>query len=170
MAHLSIDSPLGPLMLSGDGSALTSVGWGRFDQDEPDAVLAEAARQLEAYFAGRLQRFDLPLKPAGTPFRRSVWDAMLAIPYGGTATYGGMAKMLGSAPRAVGGACGANPIPIVIPCHRVLASGGAPGGYSGHGGLDTKAWLLALERRHAGPASPGRGQGNGAAAEQFALL
>ncbi|PGH54887.1 cysteine methyltransferase [Azospirillum palustre] len=165
MARLSIDSPLGPLMLTGDGSALTAVGWGRFDRDEPDAVLAETARQLDAYFTGRLQRFDLPLKPAGTAFRRSVWEAMLAIPYGGTATYGGMATMLGSGPRAVGGACGANPIPIVIPCHRVLASGGAPGGYSGHGGLDTKAWLLALERRHAGV-----GQGNGAAAEQFALL
>lgn len=165
MPRLSIDSPLGPLMLAGDGSALTSISWGRFDHDEPDAVLAETARQLEAYFAGRLQLFDLPLKPAGTAFRQSVWDAMLAIPYGGTATYGGMAKMLDSGPRAVGGACGANPIPIVIPCHRVLASGGAPGGYSGQGGLDTKAWLLALERRHAGV-----GQGNGAAAEQFALL
>lgn len=165
MARLSIDSPLGPLMLSGDGSALTAVGWGRFDQDEPDAVLSETARQLEAYFTGRLQRFDLPLKPAGTAFRQSVWEAMLAIPYGGTATYGGMAKMLDSGPRAVGGACGANPIPIIIPCHRVLASGGAPGGYSGNGGLDTKAWLLALERRHAGIS-----QGNGAAAEQFALL
>ncbi|MBK1836478.1 methylated-DNA--[protein]-cysteine S-methyltransferase [Azospirillum sp. YIM B02556] len=165
MARLSIDSPLGSLMLSGDGSALTAVGWGRFDQDEPDAVLAETARQLEAYFTGRLQRFDLPLKPAGTAFRQSVWEAMLAIPYGGTATYGGMAKMLDSGPRAVGGACGANPIPIIIPCHRVLASGGAPGGYSGNGGLDTKAWLLALERRHAGI-----GEGNGAAAEQFALL
>ncbi|MBP2229818.1 methylated-DNA-[protein]-cysteine S-methyltransferase [Azospirillum agricola] len=149
MGRLTVGSPLGDLLLSSADGALTGVSWGRVDGDRPDAVLDAAARQLEAYFAGTLRHFDLPLKPAGTPFRQSVWSAMLAIPYGGTATYGGMARALGSGPRAIGGACGANPIPIIIPCHRVLGSGGAAGGYSGQGGLETKAWLLDLECRHA---------------------
>jgi len=161
--QLTVDSPLGPLLLTSQDGALTVLGWGRAGRDAPDAVLDETARQLEAYFAGRLQRFDLPLKPAGTAFRQSVWAAMLAIPYGGTLTYGEVARALGSAPRAVGGACGANPIPVIIPCHRILGGNGAPGGYSGKGGLDTKAWLLDLERRHAPEtAEP--------AAIQFALL
>ena len=156
--RMTVDSPLGPLLLSSDGEALTGLSWGRADREQPDAVLDAAARQLEGYFAGRLHAFDLPLKPAGTPFRHSVWTAMLAIPYGGTATYGGMARALSSAPRAIGGACGANPIPVIIPCHRVLGSGGAPGGYSGHGGLETKGWLLDLERRHAPVDAPATGQ------------
>lgn len=163
MGRLTIESPLGDLLLSSMDGTLTELAWGRGAADRSDALLDETARQLGAYFAGRLQRFDLPLNPFGTPFRQAVWSAMLAIPYGGTVTYGGMARVLGSAPRAVGGACGANPIPIIIPCHRVLASGGAPGGYSGQGGLETKAWLLALEQRHA-PA------GQAPATAQLALL
>lgn len=149
-----IDSPLGPLRLKTDGQALVALDWwsnppeGAVAGQGSDPLLEETARQLDAYFAGRLHRFDIPVDPAGTPFRRRVWDLMLTIPYGEAATYGGMAKALASGPRAVGGACGANPIPIIIPCHRVLASGGAPGGYSGFGGLDTKAFLLGLERRH----------------------
>ncbi|CAO3415301.1 methylated-DNA--[protein]-cysteine S-methyltransferase [Azospirillum doebereinerae] len=161
--QLTVDSPLGPLLLTSQDGALTVLGWGRAERDAPDAVLDETARQLEAYFAGRLHRFDLLLKPAGTAFRQSVWAAMLAIPYGGTLTYGGVARALGSAPRAVGGACGANPIPVIIPCHRILGSGGAAGGYSGQGGLETKAWLLDLERRHAPEAAA-------PATAQFALL
>lgn len=163
MGRLTIESPLGALLLTSMDGALTELAWGLGSNDRSDAVLDQAARQLDAYFAGRLQRFDLPLKPFGTPFRQAVWSGMLAIPYSGTVTYGGMARALNSAPRAVGGACGANPIPIIIPCHRVLASGGAPGGYSGQGGLETKAWLLALEQRHA-PA------GQAPAAAQLALL
>lgn len=149
MGRLTVDSPLGPLLLTSVDGALTALDWTRADRDAPDALLDKAARQLDAYFAGRLHRFDLPLRPAGTPFRQSVWSAMLAIPYGGTATYGGVARALGSGPRAVGGACGANPIPVIIPCHRILGGGGAAGGYSGLGGLETKAFLLDLERRHA---------------------
>ena len=101
-------------------------------------------RQLDAYFAGHLTRFDLPLAPSGSPFEVGVWTAMAEIPYGETRVYGELAASVGSAPRAVGRACGRNPIPIVIPCHRVLAKAGL-GGYSGSGGLATKRHLLALE-------------------------
>jgi methylated-DNA-[protein]-cysteine S-methyltransferase len=107
-------------------------------------LLGEAARQLDAYFAGRLTRFDLALAPTGSPFEQLVWTAMRAIPYGETRCYGELAAAVGSAPRAVGRACGRNPIPIVIPCHRVLARTGL-GGYSGAGGLTTKRRLLMLE-------------------------
>ena len=109
-------------------------------------MLAEAARQLTEYFAGERREFALPLAPSGTPFRRRVWQAMQAIPYGQTRSYGDLARALDSAPRAVGGACGANPIPLVIPCHRVVGAGGALGGFSGGAGCDTKRQLLALER------------------------
>lgn len=121
-----------------------------------------AAAQLAAYFAGRLTVFDLPLAPAGSDFQQRVRAAMTAIPYGETATYGTLAARIeestlaarigesgrrpGGAARAVGAACGANPIPVVIPCHRVVAANGR-GGYSGHGGLATKDALLALESR-----------------------
>lgn len=146
MGLMTIDSPLGPLALTSSAGALVALDWGRATRHEPDPVLDEAARQLEAYFAGRGTDFTVPVRPAGTPFRQKVWAAMQAIPYARTATYGDIARALASAPRAVGGACGANPLPIVIPCHRVVGSAG-PGGYSGQGGLDTKAWLLAFERR-----------------------
>jgi methylated-DNA-[protein]-cysteine S-methyltransferase len=146
MARITLDSPLGPLTLTASGGALTMLDWGQAPPEGRDPVLDEAAHQLEAYFAGRRTGFDLPLRPAGTPFRRRVWDAMCAIPFGHTRTYGEIARELGSAARAVGGACGANPIPIVIPCHRVLAAGGREGGYSGLGGVTTKHWLLGHER------------------------
>lgn len=151
MGLKTIDSPLGPLALTSFAGALVALDWGRASREEPDPVLDDAARQLDAYFAGRGTGFTVPLRPAGTAFRQRVWAAMQAIPYARTATYGDIARALVSAPRAVGGACGANPLPIVIPCHRVVGSAG-PGGYSGSGGLDTKAWLLAFERRHDGPA------------------
>jgi methylated-DNA-[protein]-cysteine S-methyltransferase len=103
-------------------------------------------RQLDAYFAGRLRVFELPLAPQGTEFQRTVWDALLRIPYGETTSYGALARSLGKpeASRAVGLANGRNPIPIVIPCHRVIGSGGSLTGYGG--GLDLKRRLLALER------------------------
>lgn len=148
--RLTVASPLGPLTLTAEHGAVTALDWGTADDSRPgDPLLDEAAGQLDAYFTGRLQRFDLPLQPAGTAFQRRVWDLMLTIPYGQTWTYGTMARHLGSAARAVGGACGRNPIPIIIPCHRVVGGGNSPGGYSGQGGLVTKAHLLDLERRHA---------------------
>lgn len=144
MPRLTIQSPLGPLTLTAEAGALTALDWGTREADGRDPVLDAAAAQLAEYFAERRRDFDLPLRPAGTPFHRRVWNALTEIPGGTVVTYGALARRLGSVARAVGGACGANPLPIVIPCHRVVAAGGA-GGYSGKGGLATKAWLLDFE-------------------------
>jgi methylated-DNA-[protein]-cysteine S-methyltransferase len=143
MPSLSIPSPVGQLTIDEANGAIVAIRWANAPGNG-SPLLAEAARQLAAYFDGRLARFDLPLAPAGSPFEARVWAAMQAIPYGATRCYGDVALAVGSAARAVGRACGRNPIPIVIPCHRVLAKGGL-GGYSGEGGLATKQRLLALE-------------------------
>jgi len=110
-----------------------------------DPLLLEAADQLGAYFAGELHEFDLPLAPRGTPFQRGVWDAVSAIPYGSTATYADIAAAVGrpSACRAVGAANGRNPLPLIVPCHRVIGAAGALTGYGG--GLERKRSLLDLE-------------------------
>lgn len=147
-------SPIGELLLAGDGDALTGL-WmtagGRGGPDtsgwvRDDALFAEARAQLDAYFAGELREFDLPLAAAGTPFQREVWQALLTIPWGATRTYGAIARQIGrpDRARAVGAANGSNPISIVIPCHRVIGAGGDLVGYGG--GLPRKAWLLSLER------------------------
>jgi len=142
MKRLTIDSPLGKLTLTSAGGALTALDWNLADTySDKDPVLEEAARQLRQYFAGERTDFDLPMQPHGTQFQKRVWSAMQEIPCGKTATYGGLARQLESAPRAIGGACGRNPLPIVIPCHRVVGGAGK-GGYSGLGGLTTKDWLL----------------------------
>lgn len=146
MPSLSIRSPVGPLTITADDDTILAIGWSDERPAQRTPLLREAARQLEAYFAGRLYRFDLPLAAAGSAFERKVWDAMSAIPYGETRTYGDLAHAVDSGPRAIGGACGKNPIPIVVPCHRVLARGGL-GGYSGGAGLPTKQFLLGLESR-----------------------
>jgi methylated-DNA-[protein]-cysteine S-methyltransferase len=142
--QLSVSSPVGTLTLTEENGAIVSIAWGAAAGRNGSSLLAEAARQIEAYFAGELADFDLPLMPAGSAFEQRVWAAMRRIPYGKTQCYGELAAAIGSAARAVGGACGRNPIPIVIPCHRVLAKTGL-GGYSGQGGLDTKQTLLSLE-------------------------
>jgi methylated-DNA-[protein]-cysteine S-methyltransferase len=141
---LAIDSPVGCLSVSATDDAIITIGWGDRRDIEPTPLLVEARRQLEAYFERRLIRFDLPLRPAGSPFDKRVWEAMRQIPHGQTRSYSELAMDVASAPRAIGGACGRNPIPIVIPCHRVLAKGGL-GGYSGGAGLATKRVLLSLE-------------------------
>ena len=142
----TIESPVGPLTITADDGAITAIEFGGGGGPRPNGgVLAEAARQLTEYFAGERREFALPLAPSGTPFRLRVWEAMQAIPYGQTRSYGDLARALDSAPRAIGGACGSNPIPLVIPCHRVVGSGGALGGFSGGAGCDTKRQLLALE-------------------------
>ena len=142
-------SPVGRLALEADGDALAVVRWAspgeRARAAKVPAILRDTERQLKRYFAGRLKTFDLELAARGTDFQKRVWRMMSDIPYGETATYGGMAMALGSGPRAVGMACGRNPLPIVVPCHRVLGSGGTEGGYSGGQGLPTKHKLLALE-------------------------
>ena len=113
-----------------------------------NALAAETVRQLKAYLADPDFAFSLPLRPAGTAFQRRVWQAISAIPNGRTETYGQLAKNLKNAPRAVGQACGANPYPVVVPCHRVVATGGGLGGFARERGgflLDVKRWLLRHE-------------------------
>ena len=144
MAHIRLNSPLGPLTVFEETGAVVALEWGRAAAGPETPLLIEARKQLDAYFDGRLTRFDLPLRPAGTAFQKSVWTLMAEIPFGAVRTYGDLAVDLGSGPRAVGGACGRNPIPIVIPCHRVVGGGGL-GGYTGLGGIDTKGALLRLE-------------------------
>ena len=146
MARVTVNTPLGPLALASDGNRLTGVGFGRAPGVDGDALLAEAVDQFIAYFSGKLRIFDLPLAPAASPFQARVRAAMMAIPYGGKAAYGQLAVAIGSAPRAIGQACGRNPLPIVVPCHRVLGAAGI-GGYSGGAGLATKQWLLNHEAR-----------------------
>jgi methylated-DNA-[protein]-cysteine S-methyltransferase len=154
----TIDSPVGPLVLTSDGTALTGV---LFDAAvdpawsvEPCAVLDRAAGQLGEYFAGERTEFDLPLEPAGTPFQLSTWLALREIPYAETLNYGQLALRVGNpkASRAVGLANGRNPISIVVPCHRVIGADGSLTGYGG--GLGRKRLLLDLERRVAGVEDP----------------
>lgn len=154
MGRLTVPSPLGPLTLTAAGGRLTTLDWQDAGATDADPVLAAAAEQLAAYFAGRLTAFDLSVAPAGTPFQQRVWQAMREIPFGAAASYGGLALQLGSSARAVGGACARNSLPIVIPCHRILASRGSLGGYSGGVGLETKRWLLRHERCPFAAAAP----------------
>ncbi|GAA1786284.1 methylated-DNA--[protein]-cysteine S-methyltransferase [Streptomonospora arabica] len=150
-----VPSPLGELLLIGDGEAVTGLYMSpheRFAQEienewrrEP-AALREAAEQLGAYFAGELRQFSLPLAPRGTAFQRTVWSALTTIPHGRTATYGEIARSIGqpNASRAVGMANNRNPISILVPCHRVIGANGALVGYGG--GIPRKESLLSLER------------------------
>lgn len=138
-----IDSPVGPLRLCEEDGAITVLDWGQAGDDR-SPVLDAAADQLAAYFQGDLTQFDLPLHPQASLFQRAFYDALCAIPYGQTRTYGDLARELEVSAQAIGQACGANPIPILIPCHRVLAANGL-GGYSGAGGVEAKVALLKLE-------------------------
>ena len=145
MTQLSMHSPVGDLTISEHDGAIVAVDWGWAPMQSATPLLTEAQTQLNAYFDGALTAFDLPLTPAGTAFQRAVYDVMTSIVYGKTMTYAEVAQKVGSVARAVGSVCGSNPIPIVIPCHRVVAAHGALGGYSGDGGVDTKRALLRLE-------------------------
>ncbi|HVO17249.1 MAG TPA: methylated-DNA--[protein]-cysteine S-methyltransferase [Alphaproteobacteria bacterium] len=143
--QIAVASPLGPLTVVERDGAIVAVNWGKAQRETPTPLLARAAAQLEAYFTRGLAAFDLPLAPDGDDFQQAVWRAMRAIPRGRTRTYGDIARELKGDPRDVGAACGTNPIPILIPCHRVTAAAGALGGYSGKGGGATKRFLLELE-------------------------
>ncbi len=157
------DTPLGRVMLAArEDGALARLRVGeRFDAPAEwrrhDAPFSEAKRQLDAYFAGQLERFDLPLAPEGTAFQQRCWQVLTEIPFGETISYGEQARRVGrpGAARAVGQANGANPLPIIIPCHRVVAADGGLGGYTG--GLSIKRRLLVLEG--ALPATFAGGQG-----------
>jgi len=155
LLHTTIESPIGDLLLKSDGRHLTGIDFGPHPESATAEVpleLRPVAEQLRSYFAGELIAFDLTLAPAGTPFQRAVWAALDEIPYGETVGYGEIARRVGrpSAARAVGAACGRNPIPVVTPCHRVVGSSGALTGYAG--GMERKRILLDLEARAAVPA------------------
>jgi methylated-DNA-[protein]-cysteine S-methyltransferase len=150
MHSFTMESPIGRLTVEEEDGAITRLRWSPkaalSSGEPPTELLREARRQLVAYFEKNLTGdFHLPVRPRGSEFEQAVWARMQKIPYGGTATYGEMAKDIDGIARAVGGACGANPIPIIIPCHRVVGGGTSWGGYSGRGGVETKSFLLALE-------------------------
>ncbi|MEO7261956.1 MAG: methylated-DNA--[protein]-cysteine S-methyltransferase [Jatrophihabitantaceae bacterium] len=156
MIHSYVDSPLGPLLLTGDGEALTGLytdQHGRLPTHlghRADEEFAEARTQLKEYFAGQREEFDLPLHAPGTAFQHAVWQALRRIRYGSTMTYREVAEEIGNpkAVRAVGSANSRNPISIIVPCHRVLGSDGKLIGYAG--GFHAKRWLLDHELRTVG--------------------
>ena len=144
MPQLSLHSPAGDLTVSEQDGALVALDWGWGRDQTPTPLLLRAREQLHEYFDGVRTTFDLPLAPMGTLYRQRVWRALLAIPYGDVRSYSEIAVIAGGSARSVGGANGSNPLPILIPCHRVLARNGL-GGYSGGDGPDTKRYLLGLE-------------------------
>jgi len=151
-----LDSPIGRLLLVCDDAGLRHIAFEKNRHPTPLDPQWQLARerfgqvreQLDAYFAGALQTFDVPLAPRGTPFQQQVWSALRDIPYGATTSYGDIARRLGeaSACRAVGAANGRNPLPIIVPCHRVIGADGSLTGFGG--GLPVKRFLLDLEQRH----------------------
>lgn len=148
MSATILNTPMGPLLIKGDKTGISEIQYdgkdGRSDKDIPES-LREGIRQLTAYFDGNLSQFDLRLNPEGTSFQKQVWDNLKAIPFGRTRTYKEQAQKLGNlnAIRAVASANGKNPLPIVVPCHRVIGSDGSLTGYAG--GLWRKKWLLEHE-------------------------
>lgn len=146
MPQLSVHSPVGDITISEDEGALVALDWGWGCEQAETPLLLEARTQLLAYFNGKRTGFDLPLRPHGTPYRLRVWQALHAIPFGATRPYGALAEELGGSARSIGLACGANPLPVITPCHRVTAAGGGLGGYTGPDGPETKRFLLQLEQ------------------------
>jgi methylated-DNA-[protein]-cysteine S-methyltransferase len=144
-AAATIATPIGPVRIEAEGDALTGIRIGQGGEDADTPLLREAGAQLAAYFAGELTAFHLPLAPAATAEAEAQRAAIAAIGYGETRTYGELAEACGSSARAMGQACASNPFPILIPCHRVLPTGGALGYYSAGDGPATKAWLLKHE-------------------------
>lgn len=145
MKQRSISTQFGALCVCEDGGAITTLRWGVADWQDDSDLLREACAQLAAYAQGTREVFDLPLSVQGSAFQRDVCAAMSAIPFGDTVTYGDIGQALGVPAQAIGQACGANPIPIIIPCHRVMGAKGLTG-FSGHGGVETKVALLRHER------------------------
>jgi methylated-DNA-[protein]-cysteine S-methyltransferase len=149
-----VPSPIGELLLARASDGLRGLWVGGEREPDPawprdDAAFDDVVRELDAYFAGTLERFTIPLAPVGTPFQRAVWAALVAIPYGAVTTYAALAASIGrpTAIRAVGAANGANPLSVIVPCHRVVGSDGSLTGYGG--GLPAKRWLLDHEARPA---------------------
>lgn len=141
--QVTLATPTGPFTLVEEEGALVRAFWGEGD-GAATALLAEAVAQVEAYFDGGLRDFDLPLRIGGSGAQRAACAAMAAIPFGQVRTYGDLARDLGVSAQAMGRLCGANPLPVIVPCHRVVGAAGL-GGFSGAGGVETKAWLLRHE-------------------------
>ncbi len=145
MMHRDISSPFGDLCVTETDGAVTALRWGLSGQKQSSTILDQAEAELAAYFSGTQQAFTLPVRVDASDFQIAVCDAMCAIPFGDTCTYGDIAKQLGVPAQSVGQACGGNPIPIIIPCHRVMGAGGRLTGFSGRGGVETKVALLRHE-------------------------
>ena len=144
MNSAALHTPIGPIAICEEHGLICRLSWEAVDEGERTDLLDEAVSQLQAFFDGRLDTFDLPLDPGGTAFQRRVYASMQAIPRGETRTYGDIARALDVMPQPVGQACGSNRIPIIIPCHRVVASDGL-GGFSAPEGIEMKVKLLRLE-------------------------
>ncbi|MEP1765376.1 MAG: methylated-DNA--[protein]-cysteine S-methyltransferase [Sulfitobacter sp.] len=145
MNTCTVPTQFGDLTLFEEDGWVIKLDWGRAPREDVSDVLQQAHDQLRAYDARQLEVFDLPLRVVGSDFQRAVCAAMSAIPFGDTCTYGDIAKQLGVPAQAVGGACGGNPIPVIIPCHRVMGAKGLTG-FSGAGGVETKVALLRHEK------------------------
>jgi len=151
LPQLSLHTPIGPITVSAEAGAIVAVDWGWGRDQDPSPLLIRAKAWLQAYFDGEIGPMALPLAPAGTAYRQRVWSTICAIGPGETWSYQAVARLAGGSARSVGGAMATNPIPILIPCHRVVGTGprgrGAIGGYSGGEGVGTKRFLLDLEGR-----------------------
>ena len=146
MAIACFDSPIGWLTVRADSQKVREIYWGRADPTGSDPAIDAALNWLTAYFGSEIDLPPVPCQAGGTAHQQRVWAAMAQIPYGSVLSYGDLARDIGSGPRPVGTACARNPIPLIVPCHRVVAAQGRLGGYSGGAGLDTKSWLLSHER------------------------
>ncbi len=148
--HALIATPIGPIRIDGDETMVLRVTLGSDSAPHRGSTgpARAAAEQLEAYFSGDLKEFTLPLPAIASARGRVLRDGLIALPYGETASYGELARRLESGPRAIGQLCARNPLPVIIPCHRVTAAGGALGSYSAGDGPATKQWLLDHEQRH----------------------
>lgn len=138
-------SPVGRLTIWQSGDAITRLDWNEDGEDPQTTLLVEAVQQLDQYFSGARQAFDLPVQIDGSAFQKEVCQAIAKIPFGVTRTYGEIAQDLGASAQAIGRACGGNPVPIIIPCHRVMGANGRLTGFSGSGGVETKIALLRHE-------------------------
>ncbi len=145
LPQLSIHTPFGAISLAEEDGALVALDWGWGRDQDATPLLVQAREQMNAYFDGELTRFRLPLAPSGTAYRQRVWSALIDLPYGRTGSYGEIASTCGGSSRAVGQACRQNPLPIIIPCHRVVGAAGL-GGYSAGDGVSSKRALLQHEQ------------------------